>query len=235
MYTIISELNSDEVNLVTLEDPVEYNLDKINQVQINEKIGMTFAGGLRSILRQDPDIIAVGEIRDGETAEIAMRAAITGHLVLSTVHTSDAISTLDRLVDIGVEPYLITSALKGIISQRLVRKICPACKEAYTPSSQDMEKLRLPTAQAEKHTFYRGKGCPECLGIGYRGRTGVFEILVMTSDIKQKFRERAPREQLIGAIESSGFKYMIEGCRRLVFTGVTTVDEVYRILHSTDV
>ncbi|MEI3140891.1 MAG: ATPase, T2SS/T4P/T4SS family [Lawsonibacter sp.] len=137
MYTMIHQLNSEQVNLMTLEDPVEYNIDGINQVQINEKTGMTFASGLRSILRQDPDIIAVGEIRDGETAEIAMRAAITGHLVLSTVHTNDALSTVERLKDIGVPNYLIAGALNGVISQRLVRTICPDCKQAYDPTAQE--------------------------------------------------------------------------------------------------
>ena len=143
MYTMIRELNTDQVNLVTLEDPVEYNIEGINQVQINEKTGLTFAGGLRSILRQDPDIVAVGEIRDGETAQIAMRAAITGHLVLSTVHTNDALATIDRLVDIGVEPYIISGALNGIISQRLVRRICPNCRQEYTPQPDDLLSIGL--------------------------------------------------------------------------------------------
>ena len=141
MYTMIDDLNTSEVNLVTLEDPVEYNIDGVNQVQINEKTGMTFASGLRAILRQDPDIIAVGEIRDGETAEIAMRSAITGHIVLSTIHTNDAVGTIERLQDIGVEPYLISSALRGIISQRLVRRICPECREAYEPADKELEDL----------------------------------------------------------------------------------------------
>ncbi|NLU25174.1 MAG: type II/IV secretion system protein [Clostridiales bacterium] len=231
MYTMIQDLNRDEVNLVTLEDPVEYNLDRINQVQINEKVGMSFASGLRAILRQDPDIIAVGEIRDGETAEIAMRAAITGHLVLSTLHTSDAVSTLDRLVDIGIEPYLIASALKGIISQRLVRKICPHCREAYKPTEDELDLLELP---AGDYTFYRGKGCSECMETGYRGRTATFEILTMTTEIKRKFRDRVPQNQLMEAVERSGFKSMLVDCRKLVLAGVTTSEEASRILHTTD-
>jgi len=235
MYTMVQELNSEEVNLVTLEDPVEYNLDRINQVQINEKIGMSFASGLRSILRQDPDIIAVGEIRDGETAEIAMRAAITGHLVLSTLHTSDAVSTLDRLLDIGIEPYLIASALKGIISQRLVRRICPHCSKPYTPTAEDLSNLGLDASAAEGLSLYRGAGCSECLGTGYRGRTAVFEILIMNTEVKDKFRDRAPRSELVEAIHNSGFQTILDDCRRLVLTGVTTVDEAYRILHSTDI
>lgn len=235
MYTMISELGSDEVNLVTLEDPVEYNIDGINQVQINEKVSLTFASGLRSVLRQDPDIIAVGEIRDGETAEIAMRAAITGHLVLSTVHTNDAVSTLDRLVDIGLEPYIIASALKGIISQRLVRRICPNCRREYTPNDEELSRLGLTPEEARGQPFYHGDGCSECLGTGYRGRTAVFEILVMNAEISRKFRERASRDELMAAIQRSGFKSILEDCRRLVMEGVTTMDEAYRILHSTDV
>ncbi len=234
MYTMIAEVNSEEVNLVTLEDPVEYNLAGVNQVQINEKIGMTFASGLRSILRQDPDIVAVGEIRDAETAEIAMRAAITGHLVLSTVHTNDAISTLDRLLDLGIEPYLITSALKGIISQRLVRKICPNCRREYTPTDEELENISLDRHALDKRKFYRGEGCSECLNTGYRGRTAVFEILMMTADIKQKFHERAPREELLKAIYASGFQTILHDCVRLVLDGITTAEEAYRVLHSTD-
>lgn len=175
MYTMIDELNTPDVNLVTLEDPVEYHMDGANQVQINDKTGMTFASGLRSILRQDPDIIAVGEIRDGETADIAMRAAITGHVVLSTIHTNDAVGTIERLQDIGVEPYLISSALKGVISQRLVRRICPQCKQAYTPSPEELDDLGMKYEEGLK--FFRGKGCPNCFNTGYRGRIAVFEIL----------------------------------------------------------
>lgn len=234
MYTMIAEVNSEEVNLVTLEDPVEYNLAGVNQVQINEKIGMTFASGLRSILRQDPDIVAVGEIRDAETAEIAMRAAITGHLVLSTVHTNDAVSTLDRLLDLGIEPYLITSALKGIISQRLVRKICPNCRREYVPTDEELENIGLDRHALGNRRFYRGEGCSECLNTGYRGRTAVFEILMMTADIKQKFHERAPREELLKAIHGSGFQTILQDCARLVLDGVTTAEEAYRVLHSTD-
>lgn len=234
MYTMIQELNHDEVNLVTLEDPVEYNLDKINQVQINEKVGMTFATGLRAILRQDPDIIAVGEIRDGETAEIAMRAAITGHLVLSTLHTGDAVSTLDRLVDIGVEPYLISNALKGVVAQRLVRKVCPHCRTAYTPTEEMLESLRLPAEDPSQYQFYRGKGCSECMDTGYRGRTATFEILEMNTDLRRRFRAGATREELLAAAQKAGFRTMLEDCRHLVLSGVTTVEEAGRILHTTD-
>jgi len=232
MYTMIGKLNTEQVNLVTLEDPVEYNFDGVNQVQINEKAGMTFAGGLRSILRQDPDIIAVGEIRDGETADIAMRAAITGHLVLSTLHTNDAPSTIDRLLDMGVEGYLISSALKGIISQRLVRRICPACRQAYLPSAEEQDMLHMDYDPNRR--FYRGKGCPQCFNTGYRGRTAVFEILTLNRPIKQAIADKAPHSELERLILESDFEPMLKDCSRLVLNGTTTVDEAYRTVNSTD-
>ena len=231
MYTMIRQLSTDQVNLVTLEDPVEYNLDGVNQVQINEKAGMTFAGGLRSILRQDPDIIAVGEIRDGETAEIAMRSAITGHLVLSTVHTNNAVSTIGRLLDIGVEPYLISEAVRGIISQRLVRRICPHCREAYAPTPEEKARLRLPPGGDAQ--FYRGRGCPSCFHTGYRGRTAVFEILILSGEIRRAVAERAPQAELLSAVERSGFHPMLESCRELVLQGVTTAEEALRTINTT--
>ena len=233
MYTMIGKLNTEQVNLVTLEDPVEYNFDGVNQVQINEKTGMTFASGLRSILRQDPDIIAVGEIRDGETADIAMRAAITGHLVLSTLHTNDAPSTLDRLLDMGVESFLISSALKGVISQRLVRRICPNCRTDYAASAEEQQMLRLPYVPGRR--FYRGKGCPLCFNTGYRGRTAVFEILVLNSAVKQAIADNVPHSQLMEKIQQSDFEPLISDCIRLVLNGTTTVDEAYRPVNSTDI
>ena len=229
MHTMIRELNNDAVNLVTLEDPVEYNIDGVNQVQINEKTGMTFASGLRAILRQDPDIVAVGEIRDGETAEIAMRAAITGHLVLSTVHTYDAASTIDRLVDIGVAPYLIASGVRGIISQRLVRTVCPHCRQEYQPSPDELVAVGLhPQADVK---FYQGAGCPMCFGTGYRGRTGVFEILLLDRALRESVSGGATREALRIAIERSGtFKTIEDSCRELVLAGVTTVEEARKTI-----
>ena len=232
MYTMIGKLNTEQVNLVTLEDPVEYNFDGVNQVQINEKTGMTFASGLRSILRQDPDIIAVGEIRDGETADIAMRAAITGHLVLSTLHTNDAPSTIDRLLDMGVESFLISSALKGVISQRLVRRICPNCRVEYNASEEEQRMLRMPYVRGRK--FYRGRGCPMCFNTGYRGRTAVFEILVLNSAVKQAIADNVPHSQLMELIEKSDFEPLIADCVRLVLDGTTTVDEAFRTVNSTD-
>ena len=228
MYTMIHQLNSEQVNLMTLEDPVEYNIDGINQVQINEKTGMTFASGLRSILRQDPDIIAVGEIRDGETAEIAMRAAITGHLVLSTVHTNDVLSTVERLKDIGVPNYLIAGALNGVISQRLVRTICPDCKQAYDPTAQELAELGLPADSKQK--LFRGKGCPNCFGRGYRGRTAVFEMLVLSRRMRSAIAKGMDREDLREILRQEGdYATLQENCRRLVQDGVTTIEEARRL------
>ena len=234
MYAMINELNTPEVNLVTLEDPVEYNVDGVNQVQINEKTGMTFASGLRAILRQDPDVIAVGEIRDGETAEIAMRAAITGHVVLSTIHTNDAPGTIERLVDIGVEPYLIGSALKGVVSQRLVRRICPACKVQYEATAEELADLGL--QPYPKRMLYRGEGCPECYNSGYKGRTAVFEILVIDRELRNLISSGAGRAQLDKVLSGAGsdFVTLRENALRLVLEGTTTVEEVNRVINEAD-
>lgn len=234
MYTMIDELNTREVNLVTLEDPVEYNIDGVNQVQINEKTGMTFASGLRAILRQDPDIIAVGEIRDGETAEIAMRAAITGHVVLSTIHTSDAVGTIERLKDIGVEPYLIASALKGVVSQRLVRRICPQCKKPYSPAPEELEDLGL--EPEEDLVFYKGSGCPNCFDTGYRGRIAVFEMLPITRKVRTMISEGGSREKIEEELKSpeSGFVSLRENALRLVREGITTSEEILRVVNEED-
>ena len=231
MYTMVRDLNSEDVNMITLEDPVEYNIDGVNQVQINDKAGLTFANTLRAVLRQDPDIVGVGEIRDQETADIALRAAMTGHLVLSTIHTNDAKSSIDRLLGIGVEPYLISGAVKGIISQRLVRRICPHCKTAYTPEESEIELLRLPKDQ--EYTFYKGKGCPECFYTGSRGRIAVFEILVFTHDIKSAILKDDP-DLLEKAIEDSGFRPILENCQELVLEGITTTKDVSRAVSRTD-
>lgn len=234
MYTMIDQLATEHVNLVTLEDPVEYDMSGVNQVQINEKVGMTFASGLKSILRQDPDIIAVGELRDQETADITMRAAITGHLVLATIHTNDAISTLARLDDLGVEPYMAANAMKGVISQRLVRRICPYCRKKYTPTPDELKDLGLQSKNAEKVSFYRGKGCPECFGTGYRGRIAVFEILIIDSRIREAIHENVSHSKLMDAVKASGFTSMQENCCKLVLQGVTTSDEAFRTLNATD-
>ena len=230
MCAMLRQLCSEETNIMTLEDPVEYHIPGVSQCQINEKTGMTFAAGLRSILRQDPDVISVGEIRDGETASIAVRAAITGHLVISTLHTNDAVSTISRLVDIGVEPYMISSALRGVVSQRLVRKICPQCRKAYTPTEE--EKRMVGIAENEDVTFYKGEGCQECGRTGYRGRRGVFEILTLDAALRREVANNASSEELTKTALENGFVTMKDNCRRLVLEGVTTVAEAAKAINS---
>ena len=231
MYTMVKDLNSEEVNLITLEDPVEYNINGVNQVQINEKVGLTFANTLRAVLRQDPDIIGVGEIRDQETADIALRAAMTGHLVLSTIHTNDAKSSIDRLLGIGVEPYLIAGSLKGIVSQRLVRRICPKCKTSYTPDASELSLLRM--TDDEDFTFYKGTGCADCFYTGYRGRLAVFEILTINTEMRRAIQQNDMTALEI-AIENSEFKPILENCKELVLEGITTAREVSRAVSRTD-
>ena len=224
LYTMIEELKSETVNMISLEDPVEFQIEGVTQVAINEKIGLTFASALRSCLRQDPDIISIGEIRDGETASIALRAAMTGHLVLTTVHTEDAVSAIDRLRDLGVEPYLIGGSLRGIVSQRLVRKICPNCREEYTPNPEIIDLAGI--NPLNKH-FYKGKGCYMCFDSGYKGRTGVFEILTIDSFLRDQFSKGINGNELRKLVSERGsFTPMIVNGRDLVEKGVTTVDEI---------
>lgn len=229
MYTLIRELLSDRTNLITLEDPVEYHIDGATQVQINERVGLTFASGLRSILRQDPDIICVGEIRDGETAEIAMRAAMTGHLVITTVHTEDAISAIDRLRDMGVPPYLIAAGLRGVISQRLLRRICPSCKQETVPSEKSLELAGVPDVPGK--IYWHGAGCDQCFRSGYRGRIGVFEVMMVQEELRRCILDGADWKRFMEAArEASGYVTMAEHARKLVDKGITTVDEVIRTL-----
>ena len=231
MCAMLTELAREEVNLVTLEDPVEYDIDGVNQCQINEKAGMTFASGLTAILRQDPDIIGVGEIRDAETAQIALRAAITGHLVVSTLHTNDAPAAVDRLVDIGVEPYMIAGALKGVISQRLVRKICPHCRKAYTPTAEEQQLLGM---QADSEAvFYRGEGCPECHHTGYSGGQAVFEILMLDQKLRKMIAEGENAAHIKETALTDGFVTMQAACHKLVLAGVTGADEAIKAMNST--
>jgi type IV pilus assembly protein PilB len=226
MYALVNELLSETTNLISLEDPVEYNLKGAVQVQINEKVGLTFASGLRSILRQDPDIVCIGEIRDSETAEIAMRAAMTGHLVISTIHTEDAVSAIDRLKDMGVAPYLISAGLRGIISQRLLRRICTNCKEEDHVSP---EKIRLAGLKEKPgRIFYHGKGCDMCFNSGYRGRIGDFEVLVMNDELRQCITNGANKQEFQRLAKETGYVTMLENADKLVEDGITTVDEVMR-------
>ena len=229
MYTLIRELLSDRTNLITLEDPVEYHMKGATQVQINEKVGLTFASGLRSILRQDPDIICVGEIRDGETAEIAMRAAMTGHLVITTIHTEDAISAIDRLRDMGVPPYLIAAGLRGVISQRLLRRICPSCREQIVPPRKALELAKIPDIPGR--IYWHGAGCDHCFRSGYRGRIGVFEVMVIQEGLRRCIMEGADRPRFMEAARrESAYIPMSEHAQKLLENGTTTVDEIIRTL-----
>ena len=227
LYSILNELNKGDVNIVTVEDPVEFMMEGINQVSVNVKAGLTFSAGLRSILRQDPDIVMIGEIRDTETAEIAIRAAITGHLVLSTIHTNDAPSTIVRLKDMGIQPYLIGSSVEGIIAQRLVRKICPSCKGEYEASIY--EKGLLGVNKEDNLKLYKGKGCNICNSSGYLGRIGVYEIMQITNEIKEVISNGAEMEELRRISKNNGMKTIRKGCEKLVFEGITTIDELIKI------
>lgn len=227
LYTVLSELNSSNVNIITVEDPVEYTLDGINQVNVNTKAGLTFASGLRSILRQDPDIIMIGEIRDEETAQIAIKAAITGHLVLSTLHTNDAPSSITRLVDMGVEPYLVASSVVGVIAQRLVRKICPYCKEEYEAS--EYERKTLTGSSNGTLKLYKGKGCGHCNGTGYIGRIGVYEIMEVTREHRDIINKTRDSDILKDISIKHGMTTLEDECKKLVLNGTTTMQELATI------
>ena len=229
MCNMIRDLSREEINIVTLEDPVEYHIPGVSQCQINEKTGMTFASGLRAILRQDPDIISVGEIRDGETAEIAMRAAMTGHLVITTIHTEDAISAIDRLRDMGVPPYLIAAGLRGVISQRLLRRICPSCREQIVPPRKALELAKIPDIPGR--IYWHGAGCDHCFRSGYRGRIGVFEVMVIQEGLRRCIMEGADRPRFMEAARrESAYIPMSEHAQKLLENGTTTVDEIIRTL-----
>lgn len=227
LYTILSELNSSEVNIVTIEDPVEYTLNGINQVNVNNKTNLTFASGLRSILRQDPDIVMIGEIRDEETAQVAIKAAITGHLVLSTLHTNDAPSTITRLIDMNIEPYLVSTAISGVIAQRLVKKICPHCKSQY--SSTTYEKRILGKNDDEELLLYRGSGCGNCNYTGYLGRTGIYEIMEISREHRDYINLSRDPNGLKDIAIKNGMEILEENCKKLVLNGITTVNELASI------
>ena len=228
LYSALSRINVPGVNIMTVEDPVEYNIDGINQVHVNEDIGLTFAAALRAFLRQDPNIIMVGEIRDQETASIAVKAALTGHLVLSTLHTNDAPSALTRLVDMGVEPFLVATSVNLIMAQRLVRRVCQRCREATPLHPEAIQELGLDPAEAAGMTFYRGKGCPECSNTGYRGRTGVFEIMPLTTGVREIILSRGSASEIKRkALEEGMLSLRMDGLRKLKL-GMTSAEEVLK-------
>ena len=228
LYSALNEANDISLKIITTEDPVEYDLEGIVQVQVNEEIDVTYARCLRSILRQDPDMILVGEIRDRETAEISVHASLTGHVVFSTLHTNDAPLAITRLVDIGVEPFLIAATLEGVVSQRLVRRICTDCKEFYEPSFEILRELDLTPDQVGSKKFAYGKGCQNCNGTGYRGRVGIFEFMMITDAIRDLIIEGAPTSQIQALAREEGMRTLRESGLLTIYEGITTVEEVLR-------
>jgi type II secretory ATPase GspE/PulE/Tfp pilus assembly ATPase PilB-like protein len=227
LYSALMKINTIDRNIITIEDPVEYRLGLIRQIQVNAKAGITFANGLRAILRQDPDVIMVGEIRDLETAVIAVQAALTGHLVFSTLHTNDAPSTITRLINMGVEPFLISACLIGVMAQRLVRVICDKCKESYEPSRALLMKWGLTGKEGIR--LYRGKGCDACKGTGYRGRTGIFELMVVDDELKEMIIAEASTVALKKKAQEKGLRILGEDGVAKALAGLTTIEEVSRV------
>lgn len=229
LYSALSYLNDQTKNIITVEDPIEYQLDGVGQIQVNPKIDLTFAAGLRSILRQDPDIIMVGEIRDSETAEIAVQSALTGHMVFSTLHTNDAASALTRLLDMKIEPFLVSSAVTGIMAQRLVRKLCPKCRTSYTPSDEMIRHFDGLIPEAVQSGFYRSQGCAECQQIGYRGRTGIYELLLMTDEIRELLMAGADASRIRKAAIEAGMLSLRQDGLRKAQAGETSLEEILRV------
>jgi general secretion pathway protein E len=230
LYSMLSKINSPDKNILTIEDPIEYQLKGIGQIPVNAKVGLTFASGLRSIVRQDPDVILVGEIRDLETAEIAIQAALTGHLVFSTLHTNDSASAVTRLIDMGIEPFLVTSSVNAIVAQRLVREICPACKQGYYPEDESLQEIGLTKEMLAKEGYlYRGAGCPECLETGYKGRTGIYEILLMSDAIKNTILRSSDSNTVKTQAVMEGLHTLRQDGARKVEDGHTTIEEVLRV------
>ena len=229
LYAMLSEINKPDVNIITVEDPVEYKLQGVNQMQVNSKIGLTFAKSLRSIVRQDPDVILIGEIRDHETSSIAVQSSLTGHLVLSTLHTNDSASAITRLVDIGIEPFLITSAVRAVMAQRLIRVLCHDCKEEYTPDPIALERIGLEEKNLTGKTFHRAKWCEKCFHTGYKGRMPIFEILVLNGPLKSLIIKTSDSSEIKKlAVENNMTTLLQDGVDK-IFNGITTIEEVLRV------
>lgn len=227
LYATLGHLNDETQNIITIEDPIEFKIKGVNQISVNNKAGLTFAKGLRSIVRQDPNIIMVGEIRDGETARIAVQAALTGHLVFSTLHTNTAIGAVTRLVDLGIEPFLVAASLRGVVAQRLVRMICPHCKEQYVASNTERAVLRCDIS--ESLMLYKGSGCEHCNHTGYKGRMAVQEVLPITERLKNLIVQGADEGTLLAEAKANGFTTLADDCTQKVMQGVTTTEELLRV------
>lgn len=231
LYAALSSINNTDINIITVEDPIEYRISGIGQVQVNPKINLTFASGLRSIVRQDPDVILVGEIRDSETAEIAIQSALTGHLVFSTLHTNDSASAITRIRDMGIESFLIASSINAILAQRLVRIICTNCKEEYIPESEELSKIGITPQKHGDIRVYRGAGCAKCHHTGYRGRRGIFELLQMTEDMKRLVLKTSDSNEIKRKAVKDGMVTLRQDGAMKVLDGITTIEEVYRVCH----
>lgn len=229
LYAALSKINSPDKNIITIEDPIEYQIRGVGQMQVNPKIDLTFANGLRSILRQDPDVIMVGEIRDLETAEIAIHASLTGHLVFSTLHTNDSSGAITRLIDMGIEPFLVSSAIVAIAAQRLVRVICMECRQAYIPSEDELSKLSLRRDDPGSFNFYYGKGCPACMNRGYKGRTGIYEILLIDDELRHMIMGRSDSSTIKIRAHEKGMRTLKEDGAKKIIAGITTTEEVLRV------
>jgi general secretion pathway protein E len=231
LYAVLSHINTPDINIITVEDPVEYQIDGINQIQVNPKIGLTFASGLRSIVRQDPDVILVGEIRDRETAEIAVQSALTGHMVYSTLHTNDSPSAITRLVDIGIEPFLISSSVNAVIAQRLVRKLCPDCREPSQYGEAALHRIGLSPQAVSEATVFQPKGCEACVQTGYRGRLGIFEFMIMSESLKNLILQAFDAGAIKTRAIEEGMITLQQDANQKVLAGITSVDEAFRVTH----
>jgi general secretion pathway protein E len=233
LYACLNRINSAEKNIMTIEDPIEYQLSGISQMQVASKKGMTFATSLRHVLRQDPDVIMIGEVRDAETARMAIQSSLTGHLVFSTLHTNDAAGAVSRLLDLGVEPYLVSSSLLAIMAQRLVRRVCPDCKEEYTPAAHELRELGLLSGEdgldLGDHKFYMGAGCSKCFQTGYRGRTGLYELMMVNDDVKELIYKRESAGVIKKVALEAGLQTLRMDGARKVLNGETTIAEVLRV------
>lgn len=229
LYATLCTINSPEINIITIEDPIEYQIEGVGQIQVNPKIELTFANGLRSIVRQDPDVILVGEIRDRETAEIAIQSALTGHLVFSTLHTNDAASAITRIIDMGIEPFLVTSSIIAIVAQRLVRMLCPKCKTIYTPDEESLNNIGIDRKMLQNHNIYTKKGCLLCMNTGYRGRTGIFEIMTLDDPIKRLILKTSDSNLINELATDRGMTTLVQNGAQKVLEGLTTVEEVLRV------
>lgn len=229
LYAALSTINQPGINIITIEDPIEYQIEGIGQIQVNPKIDLTFAAGLRSIVRQDPDVILVGEIRDRETAEIAIQSSLTGHLVFSTLHTNDAASAVTRLIDMGIEPFLVTSSVIAVVAQRLIRVLCPRCREPYVPDEESLRNVGIDREKLKDHVLYVRKGCPACMNTGYRGRTAIFEIMLMDEDLKRLILKTSDANQINDLAISRGMATLLQNGAEKVLQGITTLEEVLRV------